>query len=68
MIHKCATCRFWSPWDEEKEVKGFCLRHAPRPVWPVIDECLSEDADLEAQWPITHCRQECGEWQLKDEN
>jgi len=56
----CEKCRFWKldPTSDPDEPFGECRRHAPLPKFYTVS-----DDRLQADWPLTHCREWCGEFQ-----
>jgi hypothetical protein len=49
----CLNCRWW---NEYKRGYGICRAAPPIASAQIIDEKVS----VAAQWPLTHCRDECG--------
>lgn len=57
----CGGCRYWRldrSLNEEQDRRS-CCRHAPRPLLSVS---FSDEADIEAYWPLTYAHEWCGEW------
>lgn len=63
---RCGTCRYWrlDRSLQKEEGRASCCRHAPRPLLSVS---FSDEADIEAYWPLVYETEWCGEWALREE-
>ena len=58
----CNDCFFWEEFWRANEspyaARGICRRYAPRPI---IKSKISDDGELNVEWPITDDVDFCGE-------
>jgi len=57
----CCNCRYWREDRslQREDNRRCCCRYAPKPLLSVS---FSDEADIEAYWPLVYGDEWCGDW------
>ncbi len=55
-------CKDCEAWDDINSRTGFCRKHAPKILWPFLEQHQEESSMYIGQWPITDSFDWCMEF------